>query len=109
MWLEFWSDRPAMELAKLLAPHIWPDVPVQEGVPFPANSLGHRPEDIDTSTGDFWYELSMNNDHKLDVGWQVDASGRRKFTYRDRYHPEERMDRIERVLRDLGVHDLKRT
>lgn len=96
MWLEFWSNKSGEELARLLAPHIWPDTPVNPNVPF-RSDCGP------------WWELSMNNDHKLDERDEVDAAGRRRFTYRDRYHPADRMARIEQVLRDLGVHGLRRT
>ena len=64
------------------------------------------------STYGNWWELSLANDHKLDEREEVDEHGRRRFTYRDRYSPEERMLRIEQALRDhpdVPNESIKRT
>ena len=95
MWIEFWSDREAEDLAKTIAPLVWPEISVMEGVPF-KSTLGD------------WWELSLNNDHKLDARPERDSEGRRRFTFRDRYHNEERLSRMEAAIRALGAHDVRR-
>jgi hypothetical protein len=91
MWIEFYSKTPAQELAEYLAPFIYPP---------PSDSVHSEAPSFGKSSHGNWWELSMSNDHKLDVRPEVDDQGRRRYTYRDRYRPEERMLRIEQALRD---------
>ena len=88
-WITFDSDKSGEELARYLAPFVFPNYPVDDGVPF------LEPEGR-------WSELSRGNAHKLDL------KGPGKFQYRDRYAPEERMLRIEYALSQFGVANIRR-
>jgi hypothetical protein len=95
--IDFLSVLPPETIARELAAVIY-DRPIPGGlfVPWLANSLGDRPEDVDTTIGGYWYELSRANDHKLDV------RGGGSFTFRDRYNVPERRQRVLAVLARLG-------
>jgi hypothetical protein len=86
----FKSDIAPEVLATTLSKIVFePDIPVSKGVPF-------RADDWITG-GREWWELSMNNDTKLDVH----ENG--TFTFRDRYHVKERLARARTCLTELGV------
>ena len=71
-------------------------VPQDDFLPFVRDSSGNEGDAVDRS-GPYWYELSMANDHKLDV------RGPGRLTYRDRYTNPERTDRILCALAELGA------
>jgi hypothetical protein len=88
--IQFRSSLAPEVLAKALSEVIYePDIPVSRGVPFIA--------DPSLTNGRVWYELSHENDHKLDV------HGDGTFTFRDRYWVKERLDRVRALLASLGA------
>lgn len=95
MRIEFWSERSGEELARLLAPLMHEGGFVEEGYP----------QHWDEPTR---WELDSHNDHKLDEHEHDLLRTRQRFVFRDRYDVEERLQRVEVALHEIGTHDLRR-
>lgn len=89
--VEFYSFLTHEQVARLLAPCVFPDQMLEASVPF-------------ISREGPWYELSVSNDHKVDhrVG-QADTEGREMYCFRDRYRNPEREQRVREVLKIVGA------
>jgi hypothetical protein len=88
--IDFWSHLTLEQIARVLAACVYSDAPMEEGVPF-------------LSTEGPWWELSRQNDHKIDDRGRVDSEGRHLYTFRDRYRNENRMRRVVVVLQTIGA------
>lgn len=93
--IDFSCERAPLIVAIRLADAVFV-VPQDDFLPFVRDSSGNEGDAVDRS-GAYWYELSMANDHKLDV------RGPGRFTYRDRYNNPKRIARIRQALAELGA------